>query len=223
MEADGPWWCPWSSKPAWGVKSVPGVFDSHTPPPLLENVPRGAKHDPLGADPGLCRVTERELHVMRLRFIPICALLCVAALSSAGCQQIKQAITPPPTIKHVKVAAKVAAPGAAVVGKLKDGAPSDLPLWEGASVLHAKVTKSGAGDSWMATLGTGDAYNAVVGGMATGFQNAGWQVQSQDASSGDASATVFTVAGPNAAGVVTISAQQDKTTHIDYAMTALAK
>ena len=35
MEADGSWWCPWSSKPAWGVKSVPGVFDSHTPPPCV--------------------------------------------------------------------------------------------------------------------------------------------------------------------------------------------
>ena len=34
MEADGSWWGPWSSKPVWGVKSVPGVFDSHTSPPV---------------------------------------------------------------------------------------------------------------------------------------------------------------------------------------------
>jgi hypothetical protein len=29
------WWASWTSNPVWGVKSVPGGFDSHAPPPLI--------------------------------------------------------------------------------------------------------------------------------------------------------------------------------------------
>ena len=34
MEVTGVWWRSWSSKPVWGL-TVPGGFDSHSPPPFL--------------------------------------------------------------------------------------------------------------------------------------------------------------------------------------------
>jgi hypothetical protein len=143
-------------------------------------------------------------------------------MSSAGCDQVKKAITPAPIVTHVTVAAKVAKPDAKIIGTPKEGAPANLPLWEGAGVTHAKLIKTDSGDSWLLTLTTPDAFSDVVAGMATGFQDAGWQVESQDAS-GDTSTTVLTVAGPDAAGVVTIAAQKNKTTQIDYAITNSTK
>ena len=32
---DRRWWAAWSSKPVWGVRSLPGGFDSHVLPPLI--------------------------------------------------------------------------------------------------------------------------------------------------------------------------------------------
>jgi hypothetical protein len=166
---------------------------------------------------------EGKLQAMRLRSIPTLVLLGVLVVSSAGCDQIKKAITPAPIVTHVTVAAKVAKPDAKINGTPKEGAPANLPFWEGAGVTHAKLIKADSGDSWLLTLSTPDAFSDVVAGMATGFQDAGWQVESQDASSGETSTTVLTVAGPDAAGVVTIAAQKNKTTQIDYAITDAAK
>jgi hypothetical protein len=156
---------------------------------------------------------------MRARTIPILMVVGLIAVSAAGCEQIKSAIAPPPKVNHVTIAAKVASPGAPIQGTVKKGAPSSLPFWEGAGVLHTRLVKSEAGNSWQATLATADPYDEVVAGMATGFQNAGWQVESQDASSGNTSATVLTVIGPQGSGVVTIATQKDKSTHIDYVIT----
>ena len=156
---------------------------------------------------------------MRLRSIVLIGLLGVVIASTAGCSQVIAAITPRPIIKNVKVAAKVASPTSSVVGKLKKGAPSDLPFWGGANVLRTKVTKSDSGTSWLATLSTGDEYAVVVAGMATGFQQAGWEVEQQDVPSMDSSVTVLTVTGSQTAGVVTLSAEKDQTTQIDYVIT----
>jgi len=35
VEVDRSWWVSWTSNPVGGVKSVPGGFDSHAPPPLI--------------------------------------------------------------------------------------------------------------------------------------------------------------------------------------------
>ena len=35
MEVDRSWWASWTSNPVGGVKSVPGGFDSHVPPPSI--------------------------------------------------------------------------------------------------------------------------------------------------------------------------------------------
>jgi hypothetical protein len=153
---------------------------------------------------------------MRSRWILWCVLVTVAAVPLSGCEAITKAITPPAIIKHVTVQAKVGQPGAKVEGTLKSGAPSDLPLWEGASVLKSSVVKSKLGKSWSAILATPDAYDDVVKGMAVGFQRTGWQVQSQDVSSTEGSTTVLAVTGPSAAGMVTIAAEKDKTTQISY-------
>jgi hypothetical protein len=145
--------------------------------------------------------------------------LLAAAASLGGCKTIVNAIKPTPTVKHVSIEAKVGSPSASIQGTLKPGAPANLPLWDGAGVLKTKTSKSDMGNSWLATLTTADPFNVVVAGMATGFQNTGWQVESQDLSSAGASTTVITVSSSAADGVVTITSQKDNSTHIDYVMT----
>jgi hypothetical protein len=153
------------------------------------------------------------------RILAVTGVLLIASVLS-GCSQIENAIKPPPTIKHVKISAKVGTPDAALHGAVKPGAPANTPLWEGAGVIKTKTSKSDLGNSWIVTLDTGDPYDVVVAGMATGFQNAGWQVASQDESTAESSATVLTVSSSDGQGVVTISTQPDKSTHIDYVMTS---
>ena len=160
---------------------------------------------------------------MRSRYVPIAVLIGVLALSSAGCDLIKNVLSPSPIVNHITGEAKVGKPGATIQGGLKPGAPDTLPIWEGASVLRTKVFKSSAGDTWSATLTTKDPYQEVVAGMATGFQKQGWDVASQDLSSGNTSTTVLTVSTTQAAGLCTIATDKDKTIHIDYALTLVGK
>ena len=96
-------------------------------------------------------------------------------------------------------------------------------LWEGAHVLRSGTIKSGAGNSWSAILSTTDPYIDVYKGVAAGFQKAGWDVQALDASTAEASTTVLTVTESKGAGVVTIVAQKDKSTRINYVMTSKGK
>ncbi|MDR3686972.1 MAG: hypothetical protein P4L93_08465 [Coriobacteriia bacterium] len=160
---------------------------------------------------------------MRARTILSLALVAALALGLTGCDQIKKALAPPPTINHVTIKAKVAAPGAAIVGTLKQKLPASLPLWPGSGVMKERLTKGSNGDSWSATFTTSDPYNDVLSGTAKGFQDASWQVMQQDVSSADASVTVLTVSSSAAEGVVTITAQPDKSTQIGYVITTPSK
>ena len=153
---------------------------------------------------------------MRSRLILWCVLVAVVALPLSGCDAVTKAITPPAIIKHVTVQAKVGQPGAQIQGTLKPGAPSNLPLWEGAAVVKSNIVKSKLGKSWSAILTTTDPYDDVVRGMAVGFQRTGWQVESQDVSSAEGSTTVLAVTGSSATGMVTIAVEKDKTTQISY-------
>ena len=159
---------------------------------------------------------EKECPTMRSRPLVSFGLLVVIALALSGCDAIKGLVSGTPVVNHVFVSAKVGKPGAAVNGTLKPGTPSDLPLWEGSDVTKSKVTKSTAGTSWTATVITHDAYKDVATGMGAGFQKAGWQVESQDVGSVDSSQTALSVSGSSGTGIVTIAAQKDKTTRIDY-------
>jgi hypothetical protein len=152
---------------------------------------------------------------MRVRSILVLALLGLLAVSATGCQQILKAVTPPALIKHVTVSAKVGTPDAQINGKLSPGRPSNLPLWDGSTVVHTQVVKS--------TLGTPDPYDDVVKGMATGLQKQGWQVSAETLPSSEASTTAFTVAASTGTGVVTISAQKNATTRIDYVIAISGK
>lgn len=160
---------------------------------------------------------------MRLRSVLSVALIAVLCVGITGCAQIEKAIAPPPKIKHVVIAAKVAAPNAQIVGVLKKGVPSNLPLWPGSGVMKERLTKGVNGNSWSATLGTADPYQDVVNGTAKGFEDAGWQVMQQDVSSIGASSTVLTVSSSTGEGVVTITAEKDKTTQIGYVIAVGSK
>jgi hypothetical protein len=151
------------------------------------------------------------------------ALVAVLAMGVTGCDQIKKAITPPPKVTRVAVAAKVAAPNAKIVGTLKQKLPDNLPLWPGSGVMKERLTKGSNGDSWSATFTSADPYTDVVNGTAKGFQDASWQVMQQDVSSVDASITVLTVSSQAAEGVVTVTAQPDKSTQIGYVITTPSK
>jgi hypothetical protein len=156
---------------------------------------------------------------MRARFVPTVVLIAVLAMGLTGCEQIKKAITPPPTIKRVTIAAKVAAPDAKIVGTLKKKVPVNLPLWPGSGVMKEKLTKGANGDSWSATFTSGDPYDDIVNGTAKGFQDASWQVVQQDVSSPDTTITVLTVNSSDGEGVVTITAEPDNSTQIGYVIT----
>jgi hypothetical protein len=160
---------------------------------------------------------------MRSRSILVVALLSALAVAATGCDSITKMLNPPPVVTHVKVEAKVGKPGATLRGKLKPGAPADLPLWEGAGVTKNSVTKSSVGVAWSATLTTTDPYDDVAKGMAVGFQRANWQVELQDVSSTEGSTTVLTVMGGSATGIVTIAAQKNNTTRIGYVITSAGK
>jgi hypothetical protein len=160
---------------------------------------------------------------MRYRSILFIALLAAFALMATGCDSLSQMLNPAPVVTHVKVEAKVGKPGVPLRGKLKPGAPADLPLWEDAGVTKNAVTKSPAGVAWSATLTTTDPYDDVVKGMAVGFQRANWQVELQDVTSTEGSTTVLTVASGSATGIVTIAAQKSNTTRIGYVMTSADK
>jgi len=160
---------------------------------------------------------------MRLRSITALVLLGVLAVSATGCQQILKVVTPTALIKHVTISAKVGTPDAKITGTLKKGYPSNLPLWDGAGVIHNQVVKSSAGVSWQATLSTADPYDDVVKGMAAGLQKQGWQVSAETLPSTEASTTAFTVAASTGSGVVTISAQKNASTRIDYVIAVSSK
>ncbi|HEY5540452.1 MAG TPA: hypothetical protein VIL41_03250 [Coriobacteriia bacterium] len=165
---------------------------------------------------------------MRLRSVLSVALIAALGLSLTGCAQIMKAITPAPKINHVTIAAKVAAPGAPTTPKLVS-VPSNLPVWPDSSVVkgrvnkNAKVIKGANGTSWSVSLATHDSYQDVVNGTAKGFLDAKWQVMQQDVSSAETSVTVLTVSSQTCQGVVTVSAEPDKTTQIGYVITTPAK
>ena len=160
---------------------------------------------------------------MRLRSITALVLLGVLAVSATGCQKVLDAVTPPALIKHVTISAKVGTPNAKITGTLKPGYPTNLPLWDGAGVIHTQVVKSSAGKSWQATLQTSDPYDDVVKGIAAGFQKQGWTVVNENLPSTDTSLTAFTVAATTGSGVVTISAKKNEPTRIDYLIDVTAK
>ena len=160
---------------------------------------------------------------MRLRSMIVLVLLGVLAVSATGCQQILKAVTPAALVKHVTISAKIGTPDAKITGTLKPGYPSNLPLWDGAGVIHTQVVKSSAGKSWQATLQTSDPYDDVVKGIAAGFQKQGWTVVNENLPSTDTSMTAFTVAASTASGVVTISAKKDAPTRIDYPLDVTGK
>ena len=130
---------------------------------------------------------------MHGRTIPTLTLLVALGAAMTGCSQVQQAMAPKPKINKVTIEAKVAAPGAAVGGKLTGGAPETLPLWPGATVVRSKATKTPQGTTWTATLSTPDPYRDVLNGVGVGFQRAKWEVAAQDMTSGNTSSTVLTV------------------------------
>jgi hypothetical protein len=155
---------------------------------------------------------------MRARLVMAAAVLALVSTGLVGCSQINSMLNPPPKIEHKVIAAKVAAPGATVSGKLAKGIPDNLPLWPDASVDRSAITKGYGGNAWTTKLVTPDPYADVVVGTVTGFQKAGWTTEAVDVSSANESSTVITVSAGTGEGVVTITSQKDKKSAIAYVM-----
>jgi len=188
MEADGSWWGPWSSKPVWGVKNVPGVFDSHTLPPSRGNrvlpgfsAGRLCHRSRNDGDGFLAVVVGRKGLLMRgLRLLGVAVLVAVV-LSTAGCGTLKEKFMPPP--KVVTLAPLVASVEATLTGEqLAKGRPGSLPLWPGSTVTTSSTTRAPTGTSWNATFTTADDFDAVVKGFAVGLEKSGWTAEATDAS-----------------------------------------
>jgi hypothetical protein len=219
MEADGSWWGPWSSKPEWGVKSVPGVFDPHTPPPSLFRARSMGDNGRTGRY-GRAQQDHEDGDGMQRRVLGMLACVALVSLAMTGCTQIQQILTPTPVVNKVTIEATAAVPGAPVTGRLAKGMPKDLPLWPGSAVSKSILIKSGSGNTWSATLTTPDPYSDVLNGVGVGFQKGGWDVAAQDVSSAEISSTVMTVSGPTVDGVVTVTGTKKGTVEITYSMAA---
>jgi hypothetical protein len=210
MEADGSWWCPWSSKPAWGVKSVPGVFDSHTPPPCARN--RRVAFWRL--------LLELEGDRMRVRYTTMAAVAVVASLALSGCSvksSIDAQLAPKPTT--VTVEATIATVGAPIDGTLAEGFPSTVPMWPAGKVVKSKTTKTPQGKSYSVVLTTSDPFADVVAGVGEGLKQSKWKVAATDATTPDQKVSILLISNTEADGIVTISQLPKKPVRIEYVIT----
>jgi len=143
-------------------------------------------------------------------------LIGMLSLSSTGCDQLTERFKPAPTI--VTREATVAVPAAKVVGSFRYPPPDGLPLWPTAKVIAPEKRAKGS-KSWDETLLAADTYKDVLAGTLTGLERGGWQVETVDVSSAEASATVLNIAGNGREGVITISQTPEGTT-IGYVIAA---
>lgn len=150
---------------------------------------------------------------MRYR-IALMLTLAVATASLAGCAQVEKSLTPAPKITSRE--ATVAAVGAEVKGSPAEGLPSDLPLWPRATVDASGMTEAASGKVYELTLSTGDAYTAVLNGMAAGLQKQGWSVSATDASAADLKGSSLSITKGGDSGMVTISETSTGSVTVDY-------
>jgi len=150
---------------------------------------------------------------MRSRFITSAILLAFIAAAS-GCTGVGDALNLDP--KVVTIEATVAAPAAAVEGSLPEGTPAWLPLWPTATVVEGFA----ADGTFDLLLNTSDEYDAVLAGVAQGFEDEGWQVAQEDLGGAGAGSrtTVLTVSGDRGEGVVTVTEDGSGTVAISYVM-----
>lgn len=150
---------------------------------------------------------------MRFR-IALVLTLAAATVALGGCAQIEKSLTPAPKITSRE--ATVAAVGVQVTGSPAEGLPTDLPLWPRATVDASAMTEAASGKVYELTLSTGDAYKAVLDGMAVGLQKQGWSVSVSDASSADLKGSSLSITKGGASGMVTISETATGSVTIDY-------
>lgn len=154
---------------------------------------------------------------MRFRtaaFVVLAALLvALAGCKGAGADLGQEIIS---NIEEVVTQeATVAVDGAAVVGDLSPDTPAGLPIWPGATVVD-----SGAeGDAYSLTLTTTDSYDDVYAGVAAGFKDAGWGVESEETEEGGRMA-VFTITTEGQEGFITITELAENSVQIDYVVVA---
>lgn len=150
---------------------------------------------------------------MSVRTAAVPALL-LASLALAGCQQIEAKIAAEPiVVTKEATAAAVAAPVTGDIGK----APSDLPLWPGASVTYVESR----GGAYTLSMTTADPYGDVFKGVGVGFERAGWEVAVEDDEGSDSSASgTMTVSSATFDGLVVVERTQDGLTSIEYILTS---
>jgi len=225
MEADGSWWGPWSSKPVWGVKNVPGVFDSHTLPPSHYTRPAGFLGGTLASpEPRALRGVSDGRDSMKgttmrgMRFLTV-AVLAAVCLTATGCSTLTEKFKPAPKVVVLK--ARVASTDATLTGEtLAPGRPRSLPLWPGSKVESSTQAQTPQGKSWTSAFTTTDDYEAVVKGFAVGLKDAGWSSEVADISTDTEKSSLLTASGESADALFTITRSTDSSsTRIDVVVT----
>lgn len=150
---------------------------------------------------------------MRSRATILIAILVVAAAMLSGCTQLEETFTPEPNV--VTEEATVAVDGASVVGEMSPDTPAGLPLWPGAEVVESVQTD----DAYSLTLTTTDTYEDVLAGVAAGFEQAGWEVASEESSEGGRIA-VLTLTATDQEGFITLTELEGGGVQLDYVLVA---
>jgi len=153
---------------------------------------------------------------MRVRMLLAVLLIGALSLSATGCEQLQERFKPAPRI--VTKEATVAVAAAQVEGAFQYPPPDGLPLWPTARVIKPEKRAKGS-KSWDETLLAADTYTDVLAGTLTGLERGGWQVETIDVSTEEASSTVLNVAGNGREGVITITSTPEGTT-IGYVIAA---
>lgn len=147
------------------------------------------------------------------RVVVASAVVCLVAssLAASGCKRIETALTPEPEI--ITQEATVAASSAQVEGELPGDAPGGVPMWPGATVDAAEVSKDG---SYSLVLVSDEAYDDVVAGVSVGLERAGWEVAE---AANEADAVVLDAGGSGLVGVITITRTESGGATIEYLLT----
>ena len=161
---------------------------------------------------------------MRVRYLSA-ALVLVAAITMvgiSGCSQVKTKLDTtlaPKPLPPVTIEATVAAAGASVEGTISSTFPDTMPVWPGARVKKSQTLKTPQGNSYALVLKTTDPFADVLAGMSAGLKKSSWKTTVTDASSAEASASLFMIANTRYEGIITVSEDASATTRIEYTLT----
>jgi hypothetical protein len=147
--------------------------------------------------------------------VTVVAVVVALALSMSGCAQVSGLLASGPDMASAE--ATVAIPAAPLNGELPSGAPRELPLWPGASVVEGASTEA----TYDVILSVADLFADVVAGTAKGFKDAGWQVTQESLDQETARIVALNVSRATHEGLITITPGEAGETVISYVISAV--